>query len=277
VEPISIEAVYTGIDVPALSILQNALILIVILPLAAVIGYLSGAAQRRRMVAGNRPVETGLGDTTLGGAMALLGLMLAFSFGHALSTFEARSNAVLVEANAIGTAFQRADFLPELQAEALQTALFDYALTRVTPPGGLGQTGEEIHSYVERTVAAQAPIWPLTVEVTTGSGVPAPVQTFVAAAVTDVLDAHLIRTQSFSVPLQPVVTAMTWSLALIVLFLLGNRTAMQGRAITWRTFAFSAMLWVVMLIILDTQRSAQGFVTVDEGPLLATILDMQRT
>jgi hypothetical protein len=54
--------------------------------------------------------------STLESAMlGLLALMLAFTFSMALSRFEARRDAVLNEANAIGTTALRARLLPEPQ------------------------------------------------------------------------------------------------------------------------------------------------------------------
>ena len=54
--------------------------------------------------------------TTLESAMlGLLALMIAFTFSMALSRFETRRDAVLNEANAIGTTALRARLLPEIK------------------------------------------------------------------------------------------------------------------------------------------------------------------
>src|SRR6478672_13471954 len=45
----------------------------------------------------------------LGGSLALLALLLAFTFGLVLNRYEARRQLVTNEANAIGTAYLRAD------------------------------------------------------------------------------------------------------------------------------------------------------------------------
>ncbi len=60
--------------------------------------------------------RTGSNFSTLESAMlGLLALMLAFTFSMALTRFEARRDAVLTEANAIGTTALRARLLPEPQ------------------------------------------------------------------------------------------------------------------------------------------------------------------
>lgn len=63
--------------------------------------------------------------------MALLGLLLAFSFSMAVARFEARQAVILKEANIIGTTYLRVDFLrPELTAQ-LKSALRGFADERI--------------------------------------------------------------------------------------------------------------------------------------------------
>ena len=50
--------------------------------------------------------------TMVGSLFALLAFMLAFTFGMATSRFDARRQLVVEEANAVTTAFLRADLLP---------------------------------------------------------------------------------------------------------------------------------------------------------------------
>jgi hypothetical protein len=63
------------------------------------------------------------GESTLEGVvLGLLALMIGFSFAIALSRFEARRDAVLNEANAIGTTARRARLLPApYDSEALKS------------------------------------------------------------------------------------------------------------------------------------------------------------
>lgn len=78
--------VYDRIALPLLSIPANALLLLVILPPAAIIGYGVGQLALQRARASGREPDLAAGETTLGGIMALLELILAFISGNALST-----------------------------------------------------------------------------------------------------------------------------------------------------------------------------------------------
>src|SRR3954452_11316694 len=70
--------------------------------------------------------------TTLESAMlGLLALMLAFTFSMALSRFEARRDAVLNEANSIGTTALRARLLPDPHRSETLKLLREYVQIRL--------------------------------------------------------------------------------------------------------------------------------------------------
>ena len=88
------------------------LVLFVFLPGCALLGHRIGTLQYRRRDP-SEPDRGLSGETALGALLALLGLLLGFTFSAALNWREDRVSAVVEEAAAIGTAFLRADLLPE--------------------------------------------------------------------------------------------------------------------------------------------------------------------
>jgi hypothetical protein len=77
----------------------------------------------------------------LGAALGLLGLLLAFSFGMVLERYEARRDLAIREANAIGTAYLRAQLLDEPYRARLSILFVGYAENRLelaTTAGGQG-------------------------------------------------------------------------------------------------------------------------------------------
>jgi hypothetical protein len=69
--------------------------------------------------------------TLQGACLGLLALMIAFTFAMALSRFEGRRDAVLQEANAIGTAALRARLLPEPHNTETLKLLREYVQIRL--------------------------------------------------------------------------------------------------------------------------------------------------
>jgi hypothetical protein len=67
------EAMNFNIAVPALSITTSGAILLVVLPLAAVLGFFLGRSQFDRIRAKQRELDIAAGETTLGGLTRSLG------------------------------------------------------------------------------------------------------------------------------------------------------------------------------------------------------------
>ena len=67
----------------------------------------------------------------IGSMLGLLGLILAFSFGMVLNRYEVRRELVTSEANAIGTAYLRSQFLDEPHRSRLSQLLVAYTSNRI--------------------------------------------------------------------------------------------------------------------------------------------------
>lgn len=273
-ESLTAVGVYGEVSLPTLSLGATVILLLVALPTAALIGHAFGRRQRTRILAAGKQVDKMIGETSLGAVLALLGLLLAFSFGNALSTAQIRKLTIIDEAAALGTAFLRADYAAEPARTELKTVIFEYTQTRLVP--SVSELGDKagVLQFLETTLEAQAKLWPATLAATQAPLPPAQAS-FIASAVNDAIDAHLYRMQTFSVPVSDITQLMVLATALASLFLLGNRAGMQGRVLSWRTFMFSGFLFIVMVTILDVQRSLVGFVQVDQSPIMVTLIDME--
>jgi hypothetical protein len=273
-EPAS-AATYAAISIPVFRLAVVVLILAIFLPLAPVLGFIVGSARRRRIIAAGEGVEAADGEATTASFLALLGLLLAFTFGNALTASESIKGAIVSEAAALGTAFLRADYLPEPGKTQLQTALLDYAKTRAIPVGEKLDTQAKAQAFIGRSLELQSRIWPLTLGATRDP-VPEPIKTFVAGAVNDALDAHLYRMATLSLPISGYAQLMLFASALAALVLMGNRLGLLGKRLSWRTFLFVVFLGLIMYTIVDLRRGFDGLIRVDGSLMDATILDMER-
>ncbi len=271
----SAASLYNQISIPALSMLGTVLLLLVTLPLAAVTGFFAGFFRRKKLLAKGKTLDMVVGESTLSAILALLGLLLAFSFGNALNLSQSRKSTIVDEAAALGTVFLRVDYLSEPGRTKLQLSILEYARTRVLPGNGQIKSLEDAQAFLDKTLQAQEKLWPLTLEFT-ADPTPVPIKTFVAGAMNDALDAHLYRVAILSTPVSDVTLIMMYAGALTALFLLGNRAGMVGRNLTWRTFVFAGFLIMVMGTILDMQRSNEGFVRTDDTAIRITIFNMEK-
>lgn len=253
-----------------------AVIIVVSLPLSVVLGFAFGTWRRNVVRKKGKEKNLFVGETTVGAFLSLLRLLLAFTLGNALTHSFERKSAIATEAAVLETAFMYSDLLPEKQSLALKKALLDYTRTRILPEAHSLRSSEEVTSYLVRTLESQSKLWPIA-QSTFNSDVVVDVSTLIATSVTDVLNAHVLRMSSLPAPVSFFATWTTVGSAAVALFLLGNRAALMGRELSWRTFVFCAFLITIILIILDTQRATEGYIRLDQGALYTTIIRMEQS
>ena len=95
------------------------------------------------------------------------------------------------EANALGTAFLRADFAPEPGRTEFRERLLEYTRTRVFSTDVV-KNRQELEQAKERSLEAQATLWPAAAKALEGN-VPGPIQASIVTAINEVLDAHPMR------------------------------------------------------------------------------------
>lgn len=116
-----------------LSIVGTGIVTLLVLLMAAGAGQLLRRAQERRARRKDSESEPSVAQEgyLLSSALGLLGLLLAFSFGMVLNRYEARRELVTTEANAIGTAYLRAQLLDEPHRSRLSNLLISYTDNRI--------------------------------------------------------------------------------------------------------------------------------------------------
>jgi hypothetical protein len=266
---------YRELTLSRLHLWHIALILAVLLPLGVLAGFFAGRSRRKRLREEGAAIEKLISGTTMNAFLALVGLLLAFTFGNSLSVFQSIKDAITHEAAALSTAFLRADYLAEPGRTELQAAILDYSRTRVVPKDERIDTAAKAQAFLETSLIAQSRLWPLTLAATRDP-TPPPIQAFAAGAMNDALDAHLYRVATLSVPIAALTQAMVLASAVAAVFLVGNRMGMLGHALTWRAFLFAAFLGVIMFTIVDIRRGSEGLIRVDDSALYATIFDMEQ-
>jgi len=96
------------------------------------------------------------------GLLGLLALLIGFTFSIALSRFEARKEAVLQEANAIGTAALRTQFLPGDEAAEALSLLREYTTLRIARATDETDASATMR-VVPRSLAIQTRLWRIAV------------------------------------------------------------------------------------------------------------------
>jgi hypothetical protein len=89
--------------------------------------------------------------------LTLLGLIIGFTFSMAIARYDLRQTYEEAEANAIGTAFLRADLLPSKTAETIKGLLNEYLEQRILFYSKQDQ--EMAKKIMQRTAALETALW----------------------------------------------------------------------------------------------------------------------
>ena len=215
-------------------------------------------------------------DVTITAMLALLGLMLAFTYSFSMSRADLRKVAIINEVNAISTAFVRADLLSEPSRTEVRERLFEYAKSRYVEPGTV-RTREELEKVVDRSVEIQSKIWPAVKSALRQDGdMSKPEKALLVSAVNDVLDSHTSRMAVIYDRLPPVVLALLVFIAGASLGLSAYNLTLRGRFKRWRMTCFALILASLMYIILDYDMMMRGLIQVDHSSLFTLIEEMDR-
>jgi hypothetical protein len=237
------------------------------------VGYRVG---RRKYLATVECSPSEGGDVALASILALLGLVLAFTFSYTMSRFDSRKQAVLEEANAIGTAFLRAGLAPEPSRSQLRKILRDYAKTRDVTKVNVASS-DAIRRVVERSLAAQSRLWPATETLVRSASTAGPVEVAIVQSINEVIDVHGKRLLAVTDRLPGEVFMLLVFIAGIAMFILGFHAGRQGSLSRWRLALLGFVLAAVITVITDFDRPATGLVRVNQQPIVDLIRDMDAT
>jgi len=228
------------------------------------IGYRTGGRLRRR----NPEAEEGgaTGGVTAG-LLGLLAFILAITIGIAGNQHQTRMELLAAEANAIGTAFLRADFIDEPDRTALRDLLRNYVDVRLSAfdEGATVQDvaarSEEIHNQlwsITMTNANQHPEWET--------------RALLVDSINELIDAHGLRVYFAQARLAPLLWIVFYLAAGLSFFILGVLNSAVKRRNLITVILFALVVAAVLAVIMDLDRAQQGMLNVVQGPLL----DLQR-
>lgn len=214
-------------------------------------------------------------DVALSSILAILGLVLAFTYSAAVQRFDARKASAVDEANALATAFLRADLAPEPLRGQLRSAVLSYAETRIFRYEDVA-TPARLRARLKESEAARDNIWPLAVRIMQQEEVPAAARGAVVQSVNNLLDMDTRRRAAAFDRLPRPVVAFLVFLAVAALGLSGYNAGLAGGLHRWRMAALAIVLAMLIGVIVDYDRALRGLIVVPQNAIQSAVSDMQR-
>ncbi len=203
--------------------------------------------------------------TLAGAALGLLALLVAFSFSMAVARYDSRRNAVLEEANAIGSTANFALMLPREAQGPILEKLREYTQVRI----GLGKPHdpEKLQRDIARSIQLQSELWRLAVAVTEAAPQSLPAYRFVGS-LNEMNNVHERRLTALrnSVPL-PVLVMLVLT-AMVAMGFTGYAEGVSGSQRQGANILMAITIATLITMIIDLNRPYQGSIEVSTQALV---------
>lgn len=236
------------------------LVLFSVLAGSVTIGVLIGRARHD-----HPDTHTERAGVVQGTLLGLVGLLLAFGMSMAVARYENRRELVVQEANDIGTAYLRAQMLPEPQATASLRGLEAYTDAAIVMANQVPDT-ESYRRAVATIDAEQAGLWTLAKEAVAVDPVGTGPRLYVET-LNDTFDTHTSRVASLSnrVP-TPVMMLLVFGSAAAVGTLAYYLTLLGKGLVT--PIITAVVVLIILLVSFDLDRPRRGLILVTDKVLV---------
>lgn len=197
-----------------------------------------------------------------GAHLALLAFIMAFSFNMAAGHYDARKALVLQEANALGTAYLRAGLVPDPARGEIRRLLRDYTAARASV---LERSPRET-IYLSETL--QLEMWH-QIQQLASAGAAGELEALLVTSINEVIDLHSERVSAY---LRKRIPASIWAVLSVLLVAsmlgMGYFASMNNRRNPVATTGIAISFSVVMFLISDLDRPAEGLLRVDQSAII---------
>jgi hypothetical protein len=237
-------------------------VLLALMLIAVEIGFRLG----RKAEANTRPETKAQIAIVEGALLGVLALLLGFTMSMAASRFETRKQLVLDEANAIRTAYLRAQLLPAPEGSEITGLLRRYIEVRAR----YGTSGDDFGSLSDlhaQTEHVQMEVWTRATayaqkdpnEVTVG---------FMLQSLNEAFDLETARWTAIHNQVPPNVIYVNGLVALLATMLVGYAFGLDGRRNLFSTCVLVLAISMVLAVIVDLDRPRSGFIRANQQPMM---------
>lgn len=204
--------------------------------------------------------------TLQGSALALLGLLLGFCFSMAASRYEIRRERIVQEANAIGTAYLRADLLPEPYRGESQRLYRDYVTLRIEYADG-DISDQRFAEGDLKSGQIHRQLWQEAMK-----GVKASPQPMTGAvylpALNQVIDLHDMRVAAGRNHLPVLIVWLLILLTTMAMGMAGYGSGLGGHRNRVSMIITTVMIAGVVFMVIDLDQPRTGLIQVSHEPLI---------
>lgn len=227
------------------------------------LGYRVG---HRRSAAASEAIRTQV-NTVLGAMLGLLALLLGFTYSLALQRYEERSQTVVAEANAIGTAWLRAQLLPADARSAAQVRLRQYVDLRLRDGSVSLDNAAALDQFERQAGAIAQQLWDLAIQAAAKDDRPTTSGLFLQA-LNDMIDAAERRRAALDRHVPESVLFLVFITFVMTTATLGYASGISAHRVTVPGLTLVLLIACVVYLIIDLDRPRRGVIQVNQGSLI---------
>lgn len=217
-------------------------------------GFRSGRRWRA-----NHPNESASGVGVVEGAvLALLGLLLAFTFSAAASRLDLRRGQIVQEANAIGTAYLRVDLLSHDAQAQLRPLFRNYVDARISVYDNMNNQ-ESFQNAMGLANQLQNDIWNKSVAACLSDAKSQPCL-LLLPALNEMIDITTSRSVAMRTHTPAVIVGLLLALSMVSALLVGFAMSEQERRSVLHIVLFSVAIAVSVYTVLDLEYPRHGLI-----------------
>jgi hypothetical protein len=201
---------------------------------------------------------------------ALVAFLIGFAFSGAASRFIDRLDIIVKEANALGTAYLRADTIAEPQRGELKAALKEYTADRVVLLSREGRA--QIEPLLAKVTGLHERMWKAAIEATQNN---APLMTVVLPPINEVIDLHSVHIAMARRHLPIPIMTLLLGTAAIGLGMIGFGNGRVGRRYSALDSIYAAVLVLALWMTVDLDYPGMGLIRVSNLPVVETLAAME--
>jgi hypothetical protein len=201
--------------------------------------------------------------------LGLVAFLVAFTFGFVAQRFSERRQLVIQEANAIGTTFLRADFLPAASADSVKEILRQYVDLRlkIAHDTRIAYDNERIENAIAESCKLQTLLWNHVKEASKTHDSPCTAQFVATANETIDLQSERLYAERYG-KLPDIIWAVLYLLTLLGMAGSGYQFS-HGGVRNWVAAVLASVSFsIVFTMIADIDRQHEGFILVTQKPLI---------
>lgn len=205
-------------------------------------------------------------------SIALLGLLLAFTFSMAINKHDRRREMVVSDSNSIGDFYTCVSLLPEPVRTELQNVVREYTRERLelatNPP--VGEAFEQAVNRLEKMHGRMTELVGQAVNQGT------PIAVSLTNTLNDLTSSHAARLAAFKDRLPTSIVGLLFLAGMIATSLVGRQQGGSPRPHVTVTLSFVILVSLVVYVTLDLNQPQRGLIRVSQEPMERLLSSMSR-